>query len=543
VLIAARNSEIEQRLALLKRAEVDPVALDLDSAALANAFALSSSYDETKNTLLVDMGATSTKIVLLEQGKLKKIRSLRTGSTVLDPARMIPEPLAVDASGELRGGGVAGERSGEAALESRFREFENALRELDLGAGAGDRFVSGSDDLGALESRADAPIAILSDDDYLAVQYAESAEATPAADVEIEAARPVAGEDGESPEHGASRTDATAALAAGVAVENDPAGEAPTDESLDYRAYLDRVGVEIQRTLATTQLDAPIELICLTGGMGRREEARRYFQEAFDIDAVRLDFRGSVQTDLDPAQLDLASAEGAVAVGLAAKGLGMDLVGLDFRKGPYRYEHRLERVRIPLLVASILCFAVFLQTAVWSYHRFRYVGEHAGAYEAEAARAYKTFFDKDLAPNRNALVAAQKEKQDWEAGGLSNVGRFLPFVDVVRDVGKVMAEASKDTYFELSSIRFNFGLSRTVKGQGKTKKEEWRSAGDSQLMLDANGSNFHLDVESAFNRSPGSEFFEAETTSSPQPDGTYRVTVKLKVAEKVLKAPASGSPP
>jgi Tfp pilus assembly PilM family ATPase len=60
LLVAAlRNSVIESRLALLKRAELDPVALDLDAAALFNAFAITPPYAETRATLLIDMGATS----------------------------------------------------------------------------------------------------------------------------------------------------------------------------------------------------------------------------------------------------------------------------------------------------------------------------------------------------------------------------------------------------------------------------------------------------------------------------------------------------
>ncbi len=312
-----------------------------------------------------------------------------------------------------------------------------------------------------------------------------------------------------------------------------------TDEEVAYQEYLDRVGVEIQRTLATTQLEAPIDLICLTGGMSRREEAVRYFQESFDLETVRLDFRESLETDLDPDQLDLVASEGAVAVGLAAKGLGKDLVGFDFRKGPYRFEHRLERIRVPLLVCAVICFFVFLQTAFWSFHRYRYLRDHAVAYQQLGSnRVYKTFFDKDPVKGRSPLVAAREQIKKWEAGGLSNVGRFLPFVDVVRDVSKVMAET--ELYFKLNSISYKFGLTRTVKGQGRRKREAWRSAGDSQLVLETDESNGHLTIENAFNRSPKSEFFEAITTSAPQAaKGDFKVTVKLKVAQKVLSAPAS----
>lgn len=540
VLIAARNSEIEERLGLLKRAEVDPIALDLDSAALANAFALSSYYDETKNTLLLDMGATSTKIVLLEEGKLKKVRSLRTGSTVLDPGRMIPEPLAVDAAGQLYGGDeeLAG-RAVDLALESRFDEFENALR--DLQPGAGNLFETGAGDLGVEESRNDAPIAILTDEEYDRIEKVEtdgasSAPEDPEATTEV--AEPVPGEADSAESEAPESEPAEARTETDLAGDNEATRE--SDETVDYQTYLDRVGVEIQRTLATTQLDAPIELICLTGGMSRREEARRYFQDAFDIETVRLDFRDSLETDLDAGQLDLVASEGAVAVGLAAKGLGKDLVGLDFRKGPYRFEHRLERMRVPLLVCAILCFFVFLQSAFWSFHRYRTLRDHAVAYEHEAGQVYKTFFDKEPVKGRNPVASALDQKKRWEAGGLSDVGRFLPYVEVVRDVSRVLA--STGLFYRLNGMKFEFGLSKKASGQGRKKRTVWRAA-DSQVVLEVKESDGYLTIENAFDRAPKSQFFDAETQSSPQAQGDYKVTVKLKVTETVLSAPASGSGP
>jgi hypothetical protein len=549
VLFAARNAEIEARLALLKRAEIDPIALDLDSAALANAFTLSSHYDDTRNILLVDMGATSTKIVLLEGGRMKKTRSLRTGCTVLDPGRMIAEPAAeaVLATGGANGRG----RAIDTALELRFQELESAVR--DLHPGRGGLFSPGAEgdlDLGAQASRRDAPIAILSDEDYALVEDADLEAGSGVATEGFSWSRRAEADALEAPRAETSRAESAEAeadaLEAALHAESNSGAEesgagASADESSDYRTYLERVGVEIQRTLATTQLDAPIQLICLTGGMSRRDEARRYFQETFDIETVRLDFAEALATDLDPGQLDLVATEGAVAVGLAAKGLGKDLVGLDFRKGPYRYEHRLERIRVPLLVCGILCFFVFLQTAFWSFHRCRYLREHAVAYEENASRIYETFFGKPPAKGRNPVDSAREQKKRWEAGGLSNVGRFLPYVDVVRDVSKAMA--STGLFFRLSSINYKFGLTRTVKTQGSTKKEEWKSAGDSQIVLETDDSNGHLKIENAFDRSPRSQFFDAETTSSPQTKGDYKVTVKLKVSQKVLSAPeTSGGP-
>src|SRR5262245_35651106 len=75
VLFGMRQDIIESRLGMLKRVDVDPVALDLDATALFNAFSATPIYNPAKSTLLVDMGGTSTKIVLVEGGGLKKVRA------------------------------------------------------------------------------------------------------------------------------------------------------------------------------------------------------------------------------------------------------------------------------------------------------------------------------------------------------------------------------------------------------------------------------------------------------------------------------------
>ena len=77
IVSALNHDTIKAHLELLKTASLDPVAVDLDTCALFNAYKSSASYDQEKTTLVVDMGATSTKIVLVEAGKLRKMRSCR----------------------------------------------------------------------------------------------------------------------------------------------------------------------------------------------------------------------------------------------------------------------------------------------------------------------------------------------------------------------------------------------------------------------------------------------------------------------------------
>jgi type IV pilus assembly protein PilM len=80
VIFAAPKLEIGDRLALLKMADVDPRAIDLDVIALFNAVVAAELAKDDQNIVVADIGAQSTKLLLIKDGKLRSVRSLRTGT-------------------------------------------------------------------------------------------------------------------------------------------------------------------------------------------------------------------------------------------------------------------------------------------------------------------------------------------------------------------------------------------------------------------------------------------------------------------------------
>ena len=485
VLFAARHELIDDRLGTLKRAGIDPVSLDLDAAALANSFSISPYYDETKSSLLIDMGVAETKIILVEEGRLAKVRSLRTAAAVLDPSRMIAQPAAVGAEGgaDDEDGLFAGY-----SIEARFQEIENALKNLE---------PSGGIDFGqeADGPSPDAPIAIVSDEEFERISSGGT-----------EAERAVS----ELP----------------TVSEQSPVGMGGSaDPESDYDAYLQRIGVEIERTFATARLAAPIELICLTGELGRREDARLFFQDRFDTDTVELDFGDSLESDVP---LDDVCTEGSVAVGLAAKGLGVDLVGLDFRKGRFRFEHKFEKLRFPLLNCAVLCLLVFLQTTWWSFQKWQTYRGVTNSYRAESERVYKTFFGKELVKGRSPAAAASAEIKKWKQGGLGDVGRFLPYTDVVKNVSDVLSTTG--LWYRIDSMKYVLKLAPT--GAKKANAPAWR-AQESKLTLFTEESTANLAIEKAFGSST-SKYFDASTNASPDKDG-YKIQLTLRVKSQLLK--------
>ena len=123
IVSALNHDTIKAHLELLKTASLDPVAVDLDTCALFNAYKSSASYDQEKTTLVVDMGATSTKIVLVEDGELRKMRSCRLETGVAAAARK----LLVAREAEEAAADEVPVETKESAVDGRLKELEEAL--------------------------------------------------------------------------------------------------------------------------------------------------------------------------------------------------------------------------------------------------------------------------------------------------------------------------------------------------------------------------------------------------------------------------------
>ena len=83
---AVRKSVLRDFFEILSSCEIDPVAVDLDVAALCNAAALAEALSPDGVTLVVDLGASATKVALLEGGRLRAIRAFRTGGDSVNAA-------------------------------------------------------------------------------------------------------------------------------------------------------------------------------------------------------------------------------------------------------------------------------------------------------------------------------------------------------------------------------------------------------------------------------------------------------------------------
>ena len=478
IVSALNHDTIEAHLGLLKTASLDPVAVDLDTCALFNAYKSSATYDQAKTTLVVDMGATSTKIILVEDGELRKMRGCRLETGVAAAARMLlvaKEAQADEVPVETE----------ESAVDGRLKELEDALDIFEDQATS----PSGSVDELDLDGGAEPPPDGAPDAE-------EDSSESPAADYQ-----------GMFP------------------------GQAEPEE-FNYEEYLARISLEIQRSLAGVSLGSSVERVVITGGMSSREEAVAFFADEFETETIRLRFDERFEMDPKVAGDPSFHLNGAVAIGLGMRLLREDSIGVDYRKDAFRYEHKFERVKIPLMVGTFLVFLFFLQATFWSFQSWKEESKRRDLFARRSKDIYEKFFEEKL--RGNAFSAMKKKKQAWEGRGAGDVPRFVDFADAMRSFSEVMNDSA--VYFTIKSMDFKFRIkSRSVKSGGKGTST-LDSVQPSKVEIEAEtASNAQVKLPNQFRTSPASIFTCTASLSGSRSEGKANIPLELQVKQDKLK--------
>jgi type IV pilus assembly protein PilM len=80
LVIAASKEMLRSRLDQLKEAGVDPLHMDVDVASLFNTATQAKVFEQHANCMVIDIGARTTKTLLVQDGRLKVARSIRLGA-------------------------------------------------------------------------------------------------------------------------------------------------------------------------------------------------------------------------------------------------------------------------------------------------------------------------------------------------------------------------------------------------------------------------------------------------------------------------------
>ena len=479
IVSALNNEEIESHLDLLKEGTVDPVVVDLDTCALFNAYRASAVFDEEKTALVVDMGATSTKIVLVEGGELKKMRSCRLETGVSAAARRLLASSEVEE--ETSENEAESESAEGSAVDARLTELEKSLDifedEETSPRGSMDELDLSTEDDGA---EASTPDAAAEEDD----------EAPPARDYQ-----------GMFP------------------------GEAK--EEFNYDDYLARIALEIQRSLAGVTQGSSIEVICLTGGMSTREEACAFFRKEFDTDTVKLDFTGTLELEPKCGPIDSINSQGAVAVGLGMAPFVEDSIGVDYRKGEFRYEHKFERLKTPLIAASLLFFLLFLQLTFWAFRDWKEENARLAGYKRLNRNIYHEFFGEPL-KGSDPVAAMNARKRTWKGRGTAAIPRFVDFADALRSFPEAMKDS--EIYFVVKSMDFNFEIKQ--KGSGKKSVDYYVQPARVEIEADTS-SNAQVRLPKEFG-GPKSIFNCKASLTGSRAEGKSSIPLELTIKKQVL---------
>jgi len=79
LVFAARKEEISRRIEYARGAGVEPLAMDLDAIAFYTAASAAGVFEESPNCVLLNIAHRSTEIVVVEDGRVRAVRSVRMG--------------------------------------------------------------------------------------------------------------------------------------------------------------------------------------------------------------------------------------------------------------------------------------------------------------------------------------------------------------------------------------------------------------------------------------------------------------------------------
>lgn len=375
LVIALKKEALRQQLATLQLAEIDPAMVDLDVGAIYNAWSLGAGAAAAERTLIVDLGSGSMKMLAIEGGRLRALRSLRAqaaGIKVGEKKR--PTPTLED----LKDGLSPDERE-----DAFFMEDEGRL-----------------------------PVVILDEEQSEVFDLASESEET-------------------------------------------------------RQNVLEKILLEIDRTLATTRLEGPIEKVLLTGGGAAADGIEKAFADHFQAPCGRLELARALGAPVKGGARGQESLDlvGATAVGLALKGIGYDKSGIDFRKEEFTFAGKFEKAKRGVACSLVLLFVFFFILA----YNYRVVEMDRLWRKQDSLlkfqrRIWFTLFPDDQKPPPDVLEALKKKEKELKGIGADQPD-ILSALDMLRDTAQGFDESGKKLVLKRLSIRGQPKAASTINGE------------------------------------------------------------------------------
>ncbi len=434
ILCGVEKDRFGKDLESLQSAQIDPIHVEINATALATSYLNSESGADEVNTLLVQIEREHTTFLLLESGRITKVRSVwnvvRPGTPESPLLTTTQEPTeAVDGD----------EENQDSEIEDRFAEIERSLSGLE----------PSSEDSPSEDS--EAPLfAVVADDEFARFEAAEGA------------------------------SQALPASSHALATATDP---------------LDRIVVELERTFASHLLGGSIERLVLTGGEVRALEAvdrlSHHFEvnaTEFPLDRVELDFAGSKAEDFQIA--------GAVSYGLALRSAGFPSSSFELRRDEFRFERRFERLMPSLTLVSLLLAAVSLVWMVGQHRQARSLAQEIAILKTNQADMYQSFFESPVSlQNPNIHRAAKDRLKAMEGQGSKKGPRLKQYIgamELFEDFYGAVSQTVPKVYPKYESFDFNPWKKKGTKSQIKLNVDSATASTAIEESLNNNTEYFNV---------------------------------------------------
>ena len=411
ILCMAPKEVLARHLEEVQAAGIDPLTVELDATALATCFASTPLYDEGRTALLVELEPSYSRLVLIEEQRVMKIRSfwdrprvrrdrlLGDGST----PSVTPTPDASSSSGQ-----DSPAASGD-QIEERFDQIERALSVIDQPTTGSDAPVVASDaDL----------LCVVPDDQYDHIVDRGAAASPPGPDA------------GPAPLPAATGEAAAGTRMLMAAGSDDP---------------MERIFTEIDRTFAAYALGGNIDLMVVTGSRAAQLDAVDRLAERYEIDVVPFDLGDSFPITWE-GDREVLSSRGAVACGLGLRALGEGFTRFDLRKDDFRFERRFAQLMPSVMLTGLLLWVL---AVVWSFGM--YIQNSLTAKEAdtliqEERKMYAKFFQEqpEQEPSGgNYFQATNKKLAAIKGTGTkTRIKQYLNVTQILNDISKAIEQAT-----------------------------------------------------------------------------------------------------
>ena len=428
IICGVEKDRFSEQLDLLRGAQIDPVHAELNATAIASAYLTAEPGAAEGSTLLVQIEREHTTFVLLQEGKITKLRSVWNVIHASVPDSPLLMGTDWDEPESAKKDSEAAIDDVEAAIEDRFAEIERSLGGLEP---ATPRAEEPAPPVSEPESGDPPMFAVVSDEEYARFT-----------------------EEGSAP----SELPRGAEEAAGA--DGAPRPTAVTHALAEVGDPFDRIVLELERTFASYLLGGTIDHLVVTGGEARPMEAKRRLSEHFDVEANELAL-DRVEASISGTTHDAFCQNGSVSLGLALRGLGIQTTPFELRREEFRFERRFERLMPSLTLVSMLLALLSLVWMVIEHRSVISLKEEVAILRDNQADIFESFFGvpspKGSTTKDYHREAREQLKRMGSRGGksVSKLKEYVGAMELFDDFYASVAATNPPVYPKFTEFEFN----------------------------------------------------------------------------------------